>query len=140
MLVKGEYRVEMMVCSSEKLRRWCADIIVPPFIEWCDMRADCVCDDLDACNRTNHLSEGETHVPKKASIPSGGFGLTLKESLGKLFGFVNIIVVLVFGWPAYLIGGASGGTQFLQHEYGHVVSHIQYHNQRSPFTCMLRTT
>lgn len=60
-------------------------------------------------SRTNHLSEGETHVPKKANIPSGGLGLTLKEKLGKLFGIINLTVVLGFGWPAYLIMGASGG-------------------------------
>lgn len=83
----------------------------------------CVCVNDSAYTRTNHLSEGETHVPKKATIPSGGVGLTLKESLGKLFGFVNLIVVLVFGWPAYLIGGASGGTQFLPHQFRHIVSH-----------------
>lgn len=59
--------------------------------------------------RTNHLSEGETHVPKRADIPSGGFGLTLKEKFGNVFGIINLIGVLGFGWPAYLINGASGG-------------------------------
>ena len=59
--------------------------------------------------RTNHLSEGETHVPKRADIPSGGFGLTLKENFGRIFGVFNLVAVLGFGWPAYLINGASGG-------------------------------
>lgn len=70
--------------------------------------------------RTNHLSEGETHVPyavtddpelyaigaKKLAIRqewlSGNFG-AIK------FGMKRLWSHLVFGWPAYIIGGATGG-------------------------------
>ena len=59
---------------------------------------------------TNHLEEGETHVPAVAGNPKGDFGLSLKQKLGEpLWTAFNSVVVLLFGWPAYLIAGASGG-------------------------------
>jgi fatty acid desaturase len=60
--------------------------------------------------RTNHIDEGETHVPMRASEADGRMMYTLKERLGEpLFGVVNMIAVLGAGWPVYLLTGASGG-------------------------------
>lgn len=61
-------------------------------------------------SRTNHIDEGETHVPMKASEPDGKFTLAMKRLLGPdAFGVVNLFGVLAFGWPVYLLTGASGG-------------------------------
>jgi len=60
--------------------------------------------------RTNHIEEGETHVPMKAANADGAFMYSLKEALHEpLHGIVNLFAVLGFGWPAYLLFGASGG-------------------------------
>ena len=60
--------------------------------------------------RTNHIEEGETHVPMRGDKPDGQFMFSLKERLGeRLFGLVNLVAVLGFGWPVYLLTGASGG-------------------------------
>jgi len=66
---------------------------------------------------TNHMQRGQTHVPKVA-----GEG-TLREKLYNQleetqFGLVNAFTHLVFGWPAYLLFGATSGPA-----YG-VTSHI----------------
>jgi omega-6 fatty acid desaturase (delta-12 desaturase) len=60
--------------------------------------------------RTNHIEEGETHVPMKATNADGAFMFTLKERLSEpVFAVVNLLAVLGFGWPVYLLTGASGG-------------------------------
>jgi len=60
--------------------------------------------------RTNHVTEGETHVPSVAGTDKGDFGLKLKESVSEgPFAIINMMIVFLFGWPAYLLYGASGG-------------------------------
>jgi len=60
--------------------------------------------------RTNHIEEGETHVPMRATEADGAGALKLKEMLGDgPFALVNLVAVLGFGWPAYLLFGSSGG-------------------------------
>jgi len=60
-------------------------------------------------SRTNHLDEGETHVPTVIDTPGGKASLSAHVSWGEdVFGFVNTIQHLVFGWPAYLLAGVSG--------------------------------
>lgn len=71
--------------------------------------------------RTNHLSEGETHVPyANSNDPSfytvGAAKLAKRKAkfaegpLGRAkFGFTRLWSHLVFGWPAYLISGSTGG-------------------------------
>lgn len=61
-------------------------------------------------NRTNHITEGETHVPDKASEPAAEATLQARMSMGDgPFAILHTAVVLLFGWPVYLLTGASGG-------------------------------
>ena len=69
----------------------------------------------------NHLEEGETHVPPRASSPTGQLTEALKQKLGlRLFGWVSLFNHLVIGWPLYLFLGATGGE-----DYGRPNSHFR---------------
>jgi len=60
--------------------------------------------------RTNHITEGETHVPALASDEGAQSMYKLRETFGEgPFTLVNTIGVLLVGWPLYLLKGASGG-------------------------------
>ena len=71
--------------------------------------------------RTNHLSLGETHVPyvrgdNPEHINKGGPKLKVRDfmmSIGPIgnifYGVARCFTHLVFGWPAYLLWGATGG-------------------------------
>ena len=60
---------------------------------------------------TNHISDGETHVPVSidSKWPSGKkiiskiFGRTIG---GAIFGFAELLKHLLFGWPAYILTGS----------------------------------
>ena len=68
---------------------------------------------------TNHITKGETHVP----IVIDGDGISEKKggkneidisiSLGKIkYGILQLILHLLFGWPAYLLTGSTGGIEY----------------------------
>jgi len=67
--------------------------------------------------RTNHLIEGETHVPPTAR----GFGVTERgykamaaagEALGEdAFAFLQLVGHLLLGWPLYLLRNDTGGRE-----------------------------
>ena len=60
--------------------------------------------------KTNHLDEGETHVPKRADTPAGQRALRSRRRLGPIaHATLSIIGRLGFGWPVYLITGTTGG-------------------------------
>ena len=68
---------------------------------------------------TNHISNGETHVP--IVIDGDGINekkggreeLVLSTSLGKIkYGIMQLILHLGFGWPAYLLTGSTGGIKY----------------------------
>ena len=62
-------------------------------------------------SRTNHLTEGETHVPYVKGELKGDLNLQAKSSLGEgPFAILQLVTHLVFGWPAYLLTGATGGS------------------------------
>lgn len=67
-------------------------------------------------SKTNHVFEGETHVPytmesgKKTLAKRELFHNALGERLGDLiYGGIRCVSHLVFGWPAYLLAGVTGG-------------------------------
>lgn len=67
--------------------------------------------------RTNHLMDGESHVPSTAAENGLGpnnqrlsFYAVLHESVGDdVFAVVQVLTHLVLGWPLYLLGLASTG-------------------------------
>mmetsp|Transcript_2654 Transcript_2654/g.4775 ORF Transcript_2654/g.4775 Transcript_2654/m.4775 type:complete len:390 (+) Transcript_2654:283-1452(+) len=60
-------------------------------------------------SRTNHMTEGETHVPEPVE-GSGKAKLDLNAWIGEdAFAVFNLFNHLVIGWPAYLLVGATGG-------------------------------
>jgi len=62
--------------------------------------------------KTNHLIDGETHVPKQADAPSGRRALGVHRTLGRNgHGILGIVLRLLFGWPVYLLTGATGGPE-----------------------------
>lgn len=61
-------------------------------------------------SRTNHVTEGETHVPSSAFIPENQTMYKLLELMGEgLFTIITMPLKLLIGWPLYLLVGASGG-------------------------------
>ena len=60
--------------------------------------------------KTNHLDEGETHVPKRITHANGRTAMRLRARLGRR-GYTLVILVstLLFGWPLYLLAGATAG-------------------------------
>ena len=68
---------------------------------------------------TNHITNGETHVPividgNGISEKVGGEKeLAFSSSLGKTkYGILQLILHLIFGWPAYLLTGSTGGIKY----------------------------
>lgn len=61
--------------------------------------------------RTNHVDEGETHVPKLAG--DAKFDFFLKGVLGEfLFSLGQLVAHLLLGWPAYMLFGLTGGPKY----------------------------
>jgi fatty acid desaturase len=59
---------------------------------------------------TNHLTAGETHVPRPADSPGGQRALRSRERLGpRVHASSTLFQRLAFGWPVYLLTGATGG-------------------------------
>ena len=68
---------------------------------------------------TNNVTNGETHVP----LVINGNGITEKvggekeiafsKFLGKKnYGILQLVLHLIFGWPAYLLSGSTGGLKY----------------------------
>ena len=61
--------------------------------------------------KTNHLVEGETHVPKRNTNSRGQFTLKMRSVFGRrVHGAFTIVSRLSFGWLLYLLIGATGGA------------------------------
>jgi len=67
-------------------------------------------------SKTNHVLEGETHVPY--TMESGKKTLAKQQLMRKVFGHkigsviyggMRMVSHLLFGWPAYLLAGVTGG-------------------------------
>lgn len=68
---------------------------------------------------TNHITYGETHVPividgNGISEKVGGEKeLSFSSKLGKTkYGILQLVLHLIFGWPAYLLSGSTGGLKY----------------------------
>jgi len=62
--------------------------------------------------KTNHLIEGETHVPKRINTKRGLRALRARKKLGaSTHGALTVAGRLGFGWPLYLLFGATGGAE-----------------------------
>ena len=68
---------------------------------------------------TNHITNGETHVPividgNGISEKVGGEKeLSFSSKLGKTkYGILQLVLHLIFGWPAYLLSGSTGGLKY----------------------------
>ena len=68
---------------------------------------------------TNHITKGETHVPividgNGISEKVGGEKeLSFSSKLGKTnYGILQLVLHLIFGWPAYLLSGSTGGLSY----------------------------
>ena len=68
---------------------------------------------------TNNITKGETHVPividgDGISEKKGGRNeINISKSLGKTkYGIMQLILHLIFGWPAYLLTGSTGGIEY----------------------------
>lgn len=88
----------------------------------------------------NHLEQGETHVPPRATSPLGQTTEQLKTKLDPtLFGIISLFNHLVIGWQLYLLLGSTGGE-----DYGFPTSHFWNGNpfsngKRSLFPKAFRT-
>lgn len=61
--------------------------------------------------KTNHVIEGETHVPKRNDTAHGQRTLRIRNRLGRhIHGAWTIVSRLSFGWVLYLLIGATGGA------------------------------
>lgn len=61
--------------------------------------------------KTNHLIDGETHVPKRNTTKRGRRTLRVRKKLGAgTHGALTVAGRLGFGWPLYLMFGATGGA------------------------------
>ena len=82
--------------------------------------------------RTNHLTEGETHVPAVAGTDKGDLGFKIKGAIGEgPWALFNSVIVFLFGWPAYLLWGASGGP--VRGTTNHFLPHMGEQGQHSLF-------
>ncbi len=62
--------------------------------------------------KTNHVIDGETHVPKRLDTADGRRTLAIHHRLGpQTHAVLTVIGRLVGGWPLYLLVGATGGAE-----------------------------
>jgi omega-6 fatty acid desaturase (delta-12 desaturase) len=61
--------------------------------------------------KTNHVTQGETHVPPRANTRAGARALASQARLGPtIHGSLTLLSRLLFGWPVYLLAGITGGA------------------------------
>lgn len=62
--------------------------------------------------KTNHLIEGETHVPKRITTARGLRALRVRRKIGAgTHGAFTVAARLGLGWPLYLLFGTTGGPE-----------------------------
>lgn len=63
-------------------------------------------------SRTNHMTEGETHVPRVQHGPHNKYDKMADLFGMPLVGTLRLVTHLVLGWPAYILSGATGGPKY----------------------------
>ncbi|NLD75814.1 MAG: fatty acid desaturase [Acidimicrobiales bacterium] len=62
--------------------------------------------------KTNHLTQGETHVPRTTATRGYSSKVGFRQRLGRApYALISILKMLVLGWPAYLLFGTTGGPE-----------------------------
>lgn len=62
--------------------------------------------------RTNHLTQGETHVPSTVAGDGYPAKVGFRARVGRApFAVLSLLKMLVLGWPAYLLFGVTGGPE-----------------------------
>lgn len=62
--------------------------------------------------RTNHMTEGETHVPRLQKTATNKYD-KMEKFIGRPgVGLIRMITHLAVGWPAYILTGATGGPKY----------------------------
>ncbi len=62
--------------------------------------------------KTNHVTEGETHVPAMIDTPKGERKVAIQSRFGsRTHGVLTMAGRLIAGWPLYLLVGATGGPE-----------------------------
>jgi omega-6 fatty acid desaturase (delta-12 desaturase) len=62
---------------------------------------------------TNHVTEGETHVPPLVGTAHAHAALAAQTQLGAVpYGAASAATHLLLGWPLYLAKGSSGGPKY----------------------------
>jgi omega-6 fatty acid desaturase (delta-12 desaturase) len=63
-------------------------------------------------SRTNHMTEGESHVPEKCESKGGEIYMKMRDSLGTDgWALFQMVVIFFIGWPMYLMFGSTGGPK-----------------------------
>jgi len=63
-------------------------------------------------SRTNHLTEGESHVPDTIETASGKNKMKIRDFIGPdAWAMKDIFLVFTVGWPTYLLFGFTGGPK-----------------------------
>lgn len=61
-------------------------------------------------SKCNHLTEGESHVPFTDKSPKAAIYLKMRDIIGvESFSIWQLLNILIIGWPAYIIFGATAG-------------------------------
>ena len=62
---------------------------------------------------TNHMTEGETHVPVVAGSREADDAAAMQQHLGRNgFAILALLGHLLVGWPAYILQGVTGGFKY----------------------------
>jgi len=62
--------------------------------------------------KTNHMTEGETHVPRLQKGNWNKYDSLAKYTGQPFVAFTRMVTHLVLGWPAYIVAGVTGGPKY----------------------------
>lgn len=62
--------------------------------------------------KTNHMTEGETHVPRLQKGPTNKYIKMARYVGEEAVAGLRCVTHLVLGWPAYILAGVTGGPKY----------------------------